>query len=135
MGYIHCCGALHKTRTYRLAPFKNFSICELDVLAKCPVCGSKIIQLTRITDDGQLSCVRRTNAKADAFFEKLKKSILYELRPINYRNCGNFYLNYNEYGTIKRCYSNLTNLKIGRSESFDKIVFSSEKFDLNKKIQ
>ena len=67
MGYIHCCGALHKTRTFRLAPYKDFLICEVDLLTRCPVCGSKVIQLTRITEKAEISCVRRTNAKADAF--------------------------------------------------------------------
>ena len=135
MGYIHCCGALHKTRTYRLAPYKDFIICEVDVLNKCPVCGCKVIQLTRITENADISCVRRTNAKADAFFDKLKKYILYEMKPVNYKNCGKFYLNYNEFGVIKRCYSNLANLKLGRNHNSDNNIVSLEKFNLNKKIQ
>lgn len=134
MGYIHCCGALHKTRTFRLAPYKDFLICEVDLLTRCPVCGSKVIQLTRITEKAEISCVRRTNAKADAFFEKLKKTILYELKPVNYKNCGKFYLNYNEYGVIKRCYSNLANLKIGKNDNSDKNIKGLEKINL-KKIQ
>lgn len=121
MGYIHCCGALHKTRTYRLVPQDNFVLCELDYLSKCPVCGHTVVQLTRVDKDDNISVVRKANKKAKEFFIKLKNSILYEVRPIKYNkiNCGKFYLNYNEFGVKKRCYSNLRTLKIGLAENKD----------------
>ncbi|CDE60936.1 unknown [Fusobacterium sp. CAG:439] len=121
MGYIHCCGALHKTRTYRLVPQDSFILCELDYLAKCPVCGHTVVQLTRVDRDDNISVVRKVNKKAKLFFEKLKKLILYEVRSIKYNkvNCGKFYLNYNEFGVKKRCYSNLRTLKIGLAENKD----------------
>lgn len=121
MGYIHCCGALHKTRSYRLAPKEQFIICELDYLSKCPVCGHTVVQLTRVDKDDNISVVRKVNKKAKDFFEKLKSFILYELRPLKYNkmNCGRFYLNYNEFGVKKRCYSNLKSLKIGLAENKD----------------
>ena len=121
MGYIHCCGALHKTRTYRLVPQDSFILCELDYLAKCPVCGHMVVQLTRVDRDDNISVVRKVNKKAKLFFEKLKKLILYEVRSIKYNkvNCGKFYLNYNEFGVKKRCYSNLRTLKIGLAENKD----------------
>lgn len=121
MGYIHCCGALHKTRTYRLVPNESFVLCELDYLAKCPVCGHTVVQLTRVDRDDNISVVRKVNRKAKVFFEKLKKFILYEVRSIKYNkvNCGKFYLNYNEFGVRKRCYSNLRTLKIGLAENKD----------------
>ncbi len=121
MGYIHCCGALHKTRTYRLVPQDSFILCELDYLTKCPVCGHTVVQLTRVDRDDNISVVRKVNKKAKVFFEKLKKLILYEVRSIKYNkvNCGKFYLNYNEFGVKKRCYSNLRTLKIGLTENKD----------------
>ncbi len=121
MGYIHCCGALHKTRTFRLVPQENFVVSELDYLSKCPVCGHTVVQLTRIDDDDNISIVRKVNKKAKLFFEKLKNVILYEIRPINYNriNTGKFYLYYNEFGVKKRCYSNLRTLKIGLAENKD----------------
>ncbi len=121
MGYIHCCGALHKTRTFRLVPEDNFVLCEADYLAKCPVCGHTVVQLTRIDIDDNISIVRKVNRKAKEFLKKLKKFILYEVRPISYNkiNCGKFYLNYNEFGVKKRCYSNLSTLKIGLTENRD----------------
>lgn len=121
MGYIHCCGALHKTKTYRLVPQGNFVLCEVDYLTKCPICGHTVVQLTRVDDGDNISVVRKVNKKAREFFKKLEKYILYEVRPINYNkiNYGKFYLNYNEFGVKKRCYSNLRTLKIGLTENKD----------------
>lgn len=121
MGYIHCCGALHKTRSYCLAPRGNFLKCELDYLPKCPVCGHTVVQLTRIDYEDNISVVRKINKKARNFFAKLKNFILYEEKVENYKriNTGSFYLNYNEFGVKKRCYSNLRALKIGLNENKD----------------
>ena len=121
MGYIHCCGALHKTRTFRLVPRGKFVLCELDYLSKCPVCGHTVVQLTRIDDKDNITVVRKVNKKAKVFYEKLKSFILYEIRPVSYEkiNTGKFYLNYNEFGVKKRCYSNLRTLKIGLTENKD----------------
>ncbi len=121
MGYIHCCGALHKTRTFRLVPRADFVLCELDYLTKCPVCGHTVVQLTRVDANDNISIVRKVNKKAKLFYEKLKNFILYEIRAANYTtfNSGKFYLNYNEYGIKKRCYSNLRSLKIGLAENKD----------------
>lgn len=115
MGYIHCCGGLRKTRSFRLSPQEDFVLCELDYLSKCPVCGHTAVQLTRIDKDNNISTVRKTNNKALKFFNKLKDKILYEEKPFNNLNTcsGRFYLYYNEYGVRKRCYSNLKNLKLG----------------------
>ena len=119
MGYIHCCGSLHKTRTFYLSPQDKFVMCELDYLSKCPVCGHTVVQLTRVNEADEISVIRRTNKKAKIFFEKLKPKILYEEKPINYAKMrvGKFYLYYNEFGVKKRCYSNLKTLKIGLQEN------------------
>lgn len=121
MGYIHCCGALHKTRTFRLVPQDKFVLCEADYLSKCPVCGHTVVQLTRVDRNNNISVVRKVNKKAKIFFEKLKKYILFEIKPINCNKLhfGTFYLNYNEFGVRKRCYSNLRTLKIGLLENKD----------------
>ena len=68
MGYIHCCGALHKTRTFRLVPQENFLLCELDFLSKCPVCGHTVVQLTRIDEADNISVVRKINKKSKNIF-------------------------------------------------------------------
>lgn len=96
-------------------------MCELDYLAKCPVCGHTVVQLTRIDREDNISVVRKVNKKAREFFIKLKNLILFEEKTINYNkiNSGSFYLNYNEFGVKKRCYSNLKALKIGLVENKD----------------
>ena len=118
MGYIHCCGGLHKCRTFHLMPQKNFTETELDYLKSCPVCGHTVVQITRIDSDNKISVVRKVNKKALEFFKKLKNEILYEIKPVKTDiPRGSFYLNYNEYGVRKRCYSNLSALKIGLPEN------------------
>ena len=116
MGYIHCCGALRRTRTYCIAPKDNFIVSEIDYLNKCPVCGNLSVQLTRIDINNNLSVIRKQNSKGIKFFNKLKKFILYEEKPLDYTKLpiGKFYLNYNEFGVKKRCYSNFSTMKLGK---------------------
>lgn len=113
MGYIHCCGGLRKTRSFILSPTGDFVMCELDYLTKCPICGNRVLQLTRIDSANVLSSVRYVNKKALQFWTKIRSKILYEEKYIDYskRRGGSFYLNYNEFGVKKRCYSNFSNLK------------------------
>ena len=115
MGYIHCCGGLRKTRTFRLVPQDGFVLCEVDVLAKCPCCGNRYVQLTRIDKDNNISTIKKSNQKSKKFFENIKKYILYEENILQNPNqkTGKFYLYYNEFGVRKKCYSNLKNMKIG----------------------
>ncbi len=90
-------------------------LCELDVLKKCPVCGHTTVQLTRIDSENKVSVVRKSNKKAEKFLKKLKPKIIYEEDDFDYSKIkhGKFYLNYNDYGIKRRCYSNLRNLKKG----------------------
>ncbi|MBP3821105.1 hypothetical protein J6G99_05620 [bacterium] len=115
MGYIHCCGGLRKTKSFVLAPSENFIMCEIDYLGKCPICGHTVVQLTRIDEKNEITSIRYTNKQARKFFEKLKPKILYERKYYDYSKIykGTFYLYYNEFGIKKRCYSNISNLKIG----------------------
>ena len=121
MGYIHCCSGLHKTRSFVLVPCGNFSMCELDFLKECPVCGHFIIQITRINNNNELSSIRFRNKSAQKIWKKIQPNILYERKHYDYSKIprsGSFYLNYNEFGIKKRCYSNLSNLKIGLNSTF-----------------
>ena len=114
MGYIHCCSGRRRSVSYRLEPDLGYLICEVDYLECCPVCGHTVLQLTRIDINNKVSIIKKNNKKARLFFEKIKNKIIYEKKIIN--NKGGFYLNYNEYGRKKRCYSNLSALKIGLVE-------------------
>ncbi len=121
MGYIHCCAGLRKSKSYCISPEGSYLFAEVDYLEKCPVCGHTVVQLTKIDLDNNVSICRKINAKARKLFEKLKTSILFEKNPIssslNYHS--NFYLNYNEFGVKKKCYSNLSTLKMGLFENKD----------------
>lgn len=115
MGYIHCCAGLRKSRSFVLIPAEGFVACELDYISACPICGNRVIQVTRIDVNNSISMFRVKNMKAKKLWEKLKSMVLYEknIYPNIPSGRGTFYLNYNEYGIKKRCYSNLSNLKLG----------------------
>lgn len=55
--------------------------------------------------------------EADNIFENIfehQKAVLYEVFKNSPNQKSGFYLNCSEYGKIKRCYSNLSTLKLGR---------------------
>lgn len=122
MGFIQCCSGRRKTQSYALSPDENYLTKELDYLEKCPVCGHTVAQLTRIDLNNKISLFRKTNEKAKKLFKSLENSILYkkETEGIRLKAYSKFYLNYNEYGVKKRCYANLSTLKIG--------LFDNEKY-------
>jgi len=128
MGYIHCCGGLRKCKTYAISPEDGFMLAQVDYLAECPVCGHTIALITRIDIKNNVSFVRKINDKARKLFDKIKASILFE-RKDEERAVGTahsrFYLCYNEYGKKKKCYSNLSTLKMGLFENRD---FATNRF-------
>ena len=65
--------------------------------------------------NNNLSSLRFSNRKAIGFWKRIQSKILYEQKEFDYskHRGGTFYLNYNEFGVKKRCYSNFSNLKIG----------------------
>ena len=120
MGYIHCCGALRECRAFELKPDEKFKIKELHFLEECPVCGNCILQLTRVDLLNKVNIYRITNKKAKKFFEKYSKDIIKEIDKCEMfapKSNGKFYLNYNEYGRKKKCYSNLSSMKLGLFEN------------------
>lgn len=55
--------------------------------------------------------------EAERIFENIyeeQKAVLYEVLKNQSNVKSGFYLNYSEYGIVKRCYSNLSTLKLGR---------------------
>ncbi len=121
MGYIHCCSGLRKAKTYAVSPEENYSFAQFDFLENCPICGHCVIQLTRIDFENNISICRKINDKARKLFFKLKKKILFEKNQelTSSKISSKFYLYYNEFGVKKKCYSNLSTLKIGLFESKD----------------
>lgn len=119
MGFIHCCAGLRKSKSYSVSPEDNYLFAQIDYLEKCPICGHTVTQLTRIDFENNVSICRKINDKARKLFDKLKSSILFEnkTQSIGSKVHSNFYLYYNEFGVKKKCYSNLSTLKIGLFEN------------------
>ncbi len=139
MGFLHCCGGLKRSTTFTLIPEDGYLYAELDLLEECPVCGHFVLQLTRINLKHEVSIVRKKNIAARKLYDKLKYVILfkqeYKFSPLK-SSGSNFYLNYNEYGTKKRCYSNLSTLKMGLSEPMQGLYMTNPiKLSLKKEQQ
>lgn len=119
MGNIHCCSGLRKSKTYSISPENNYQYAQIDYLEACPICGHTVFQLTRIDLENNVTVCRKINDKARNLFAKLKKLILFEKKSEfeTRRFNSSFYLYYNEYGVKKKCYSNLSTLKIGLFEN------------------
>lgn len=119
LGYIHCCNGKRKSVSFALSPEEKYLIVELDYLKECPVCGHTVVQLTRIDFDNNVSVCRKTNEKARKFLKNIQALILYkkepEIKTVN--SYSKFYLYYNEFGVKKKCYSNLSTLKMGLFEN------------------
>ena len=121
MGYIHCCAGLRQSKVYSLIPENDYLLAQMDYLVECPVCGHAVIQITRIDKNNEVSIYRKINERARKLFEKLKKSIIAEKKSESFqvKNQPKFYLYYSEYGVKKKCYSNLSSLKMGMFENKD----------------
>ncbi len=123
MGFIHCCSALRRSQSFDVEPISSkFLACQLDILQCCPVCNNFVVQLTRVDFDHNISIVRKVNKKAVNFYLNLKPFIISPHKKyIN--NNGKFYLHYNEFGKIKKCYSSLSSLKIGLHDNFQDLTY------------
>ena len=130
MGYIHCCAGLRGAKTYSISPEEDYLLAQIDYLKECPICGHTVLQLTRIDSKNNVSVCRKVNEKARKLFDKLRNRILYEKKsePSRFKAYSKFYLYYNEYGVKKKCYSNLSSLKMGLFENntiLDKKIIST----------
>lgn len=97
------------------AEFKQFFVLEIN----CEKCNQKKILSVGLTYLGEyieFGYVRQKH------FEKVEKNIVRELEKLptlKKKDKKGFYLNYGEYGVIKRCYSNLSTLKLGIDPNLD----------------
>jgi len=111
MGLIGCCNKSFRGITYTLQPDGNLEQ-FLTVLKECPCCNDFIIRLDRMLIDGTFNTLFFRNKKGLALYDKLKPSIIQE--KSKYKQLDKrWYLPYNEYGSIKKCFSILSSLKIG----------------------
>jgi len=128
MGVIHCCGGLQKSKSYILQPSDGFLEVQMDWLESCPRCSHTVIQITRLAFDNKISVIRKTNLKARKLREKLESSIITEIKnnlKFTTSPMSNFYLYYNDFGKKKKCFSNLSSLKMGLYENLNFLATTS----------
>lgn len=111
---IHCCGKNQRSKAFICDPPEGYIYQRIDFLVWCKVCKHTVMQVTRINAKNRVIKFRRTDLEARKLFEKLRHSIRFRLvepfSPIN--NHSSFYLYYNEFGRKKKCFSNLSSLKV-----------------------
>ena len=118
MAYIECCGKKHKAIVFELKLKNDSCVSKFLKNAFCPHCGKNIVIIEEkmlVRGVEQIRYVRRQGKEADKLFDKLEKDILgqiIEQKNVQYKK--GFYLNCNEYGKTKKCYSNLSSLKLGQ---------------------
>jgi len=115
---VYCCGKARYARCYRILPSDGYVFCEAYFLKSCAVCGHAVLELERISAVGAHSRLRYKGKRAERTFKALQKAVLFEVEGFKGAN-GGFSLNYSEFGRVKKCYSNLKNLKCGLFESLD----------------
>lgn len=123
MSFIQCCGKMWKAKAYRLIP-DNGSIYAVlkEMKWGCPQCDNYKIEIEKVGVNGETKTIVYENEKAIKMLDKLKTSIMYEFKQQDKSAVGSaFYLNYSEYGKKKKCYSNLSTLKMGLFESSYKL--------------
>lgn len=113
MLFLECCNGLRVCKTFELEPEAGYVYALLYHLKTCPVCGHEVVLIKRYNPDFIPSEVRKTNEKARKLFEKIKHSILSEYKPNKDFGGSGFYLHYNEFGSIKKSYANLSSLQMG----------------------
>lgn len=115
---VECCGKLHKARVYKLVSENGYKNSYLKI-AYCPVCKTTFA----ITEKVSIKNNKKKRERYNGYFAaaRIYKHLLYAIiTEICSFKCGassSFYLKYNEYGKIKKCYSNLSALKLGLIKS------------------
>lgn len=115
--YIKCCNHDRKAKSWYITPQKGYIECIMTFLRDCPACGRSAIRLDRWKmKDKKIEYVPYTLEGADAWdlFLKLESLIIRPYSAKKDENRPYIGYDYNEYGKIKKGYSNLTALKIGR---------------------
>lgn len=95
-------------------PPEGFIYQRIDFLVWCKKCKKTVMQVTRISAKNRVVTFRRTDNEARELFERMRASIRFRIvepfSPVGNRSA--FFLYYNEFGRKKKCYSNLSALRI-----------------------
>lgn len=116
MPYIFCCNKKRNCDAYKLENIPGVILNYAYFIEACPICGHTVLVIKRYNPDGTVSEVRKKNDAARKLFDKLRPSIVCKLLQMSEEQGGKSFLRYNEYGVVKKCYSNLSTLHIGLFE-------------------
>lgn len=116
---ILCHGALQKSEIYKIVPTKSGIKDEYVFhLKNCNICNNPVLQILRIDIWGNiLEPVRLKTKNIEKFLNSM--SVIWKPKRLNLSNTvySDFYLEYNEYGIKKKCYRNLSCVKLGKMET------------------
>lgn len=127
---FECCKGNRKCRVYALADSKLYESAVIK-FGRCPVCKRLFCVIEKVDYFGKKTTIKKYGLQAQILFEKNLYNMLYEVVPIKSGKSG-FYLLYSEYGKIKKCYSNLRTLKLGKLPSnFEDITTDNKVLRLN----
>lgn len=119
MARLVCCGVGQKAEIVKISPTKqNISHEFILHLKKCVKCEKQSLEIIRIGLYGEkINPVRLKTANISDFLSDIH--ILWKPKTLNLvpKYLPRFLLNYNEYGVIKKCNSNLSSLTLGRVET------------------
>lgn len=113
MPYIFCCNQKRICDAYKLENLPGLILNYAYFVEACPSCGHTVLVLRRYAPDGSVSEVRKKNEAARKLFDKVRCSIICKLPKTQEEQGGKSFLRYNAFGVIKKCYSNLSSLKMG----------------------
>jgi hypothetical protein len=116
---ILCHGASQKSEIFKIEPTKSGIKDEfVFYLKKCAICENPVLQILRIDIWGNvLEPVRLKTRNIEKFLNSM--SVIWKPQKLNLSSQAHsdFYLEYNEYGIKKRCYQNLSSVKLGKIET------------------
>lgn len=116
---ILCHSVLQKTQVFKIVPTKE-NVQEEFVLylEKCVICQKPVLEIRRVDDLGNfLEPVRLRTKNIQKFLDKM--NVIWKPDKVVSINApySKFNLGYNEYGTKKKCYQNISNLQLGKIET------------------
>ena len=116
---ILCHSVLQKAEVFKIVPTKKNVQDEFVLyLEKCAICEKPVLEIRRVDDLGNyLEPVRLRSKNIQKFLDSM--SVIWKpekVVPIN-TPYSRFSLGYNEYGTKKKCYQNISNIQLGKIET------------------
>lgn len=115
---VFCCGKKRNADSFEIKPNDGYISCVLHILHECPNCRHYVLELERVDAKFMKTRIRKINSAALKLYDKLESSIIKKITSlkVTYKNVRTACLNYSEYGTIKKCYSNFSSMKLGKNK-------------------